>query len=148
MWFRKTSSKRKGFTLIEAAMVTAIVGIGVVGVVELLAAGTMANADSAELTSAVYLANNINEMVQGAQYSTLMSTYNNQTYTPPIDAKGTSLSGFGNWKQLVKVNYVDHNRLTLVVPDTQVEPTSRVTVTVLHNGYAVYTATWVVVKPS
>ena len=34
---------RGGFTLIEAAIVTAIVGIGIVGVLELLCAGSMAN---------------------------------------------------------------------------------------------------------
>jgi type II secretory pathway pseudopilin PulG len=140
--------RRGGFTLIEAAIVTAIVGIGIVGVLELLCAGTMANADSAELTTAVYLANNIDEMLQGKTYSTLKSTYDNKTYAPPVDATGGALSGFTGWKQVVTVKYVDHNLLTSVVPDAQVEPTSRVTVLILHNGQGVYSATWVVVQPS
>jgi len=138
---------RRGFTLIEAAIVTAIVGIGIVGVLELLCAGTMANMDSAQLTTAVYLANNIDEMMQGKTYSTLKSTYDNRTYDPPVDATGGALSGFSGWKQVVSVKYVDHNLLTSIVPDSQVEPTSRITVTVLHNGYAIYTASWVVVQP-
>src|SRR5438094_5775533 len=132
-----------GFTLIEAAIVTAIVGIGIVGVLELLAAGTMANRDSAELTTAVYLANNINEMTQGVDYNVLKSSYDNHTYDPPIDATGGALGGFTGWKQVVSVKYVDHNLLTSVVPDAQVEPTCRVTVTIIHNGYGVYAATWV-----
>ena len=82
---RGFTSIRSGFTLIEAAIVTAIVGIGIVGVLELLAAGTMANRDSAELTTAVYLANNINEMTQGVDYNVLKSSYDNHTYDPPID---------------------------------------------------------------
>src|SRR5437762_14079317 len=93
--------RRRGFTLIEAAIVTAIVGIGIVGVLELLAAGSMANADSAELTTAVYLANNINEMVQGVPYANLKATYDNHTYSLPVDATGAGLSGFATWKQVV-----------------------------------------------
>ena len=134
--------RRAGFTLIEAAIVTAIVGIGVVGVLELLAAGSMANADSTELTTAVYLANNIDEMLQGASYATLKSTYDNHAYSPPVDATGATLSSFSGWQQVVSVKYVDHNLLTSVVPDSQVEPTSRVTVTILHNGYGIYVARW------
>jgi hypothetical protein len=107
----------------------------------------MANADSTQLTTAVYLANNVDEMLQGKDYTTLKATYDNRTYDPPVDATGGSLSGFSSWKQVVSVKYVDHNLLTSVVPDSQVEPTSRVTVTILHNGYAIYTATWVVVQP-
>src|SRR3954452_5285302 len=140
--------RRGGFTLIEAAIVTAIVGIGIVGVLTLLTARSMANASSAEATTAVYLANNINEMMQGVTYSTLKSTYDNKTYSPPVDGTGTALSGFGNWQQVVTVKYVDHNLITSVVPDTQVEPTCRVTVSVIHNGYAVYTARWIVVQSS
>src|SRR4051794_6399136 len=91
---------RRGFTLIEAAIVTAIVGIGIVGVLELLCAGSMANMNSAQLTTAVYLANNIDEMLQGKTYATLKSTYDNKTYgdgtvtAGPVDATGASLSGF------------------------------------------------------
>ena len=147
---RRTRGARplRGFTLIEAAIVTAIVGIGIVGVLELLCAGSMANMDSAKLTTAVYLANNVDEMMQGKTYSTLKSTYDNKTYDPPVDATGAPLNNFGGWKQVVSVKYVDHNLLTSVVPDAQVEPTSRVSVSILHNGYAVYTATWIVVQPN
>src|ERR1043166_3909869 len=101
--------RRRGFTLIEAAIVTAIVGIGIVGVMELLAAGSMANAQSAELTTGVYLANNIDEMLQGVSYANLKSTYDNKTYSPPVDSTGGALSGFTNWKQIISVKYVDHN---------------------------------------
>jgi type II secretory pathway pseudopilin PulG len=138
---------RGAFTLIEAAIVTAIVGIGIVGMLQLLAAGSMANAESTEVTTAVYLANNINEMLQGVSYSTLKSTYGNVTYSPPVDATGTALSSFSNWQQIVTVQYVDHNLVTSVVPDSQVEPTCRVTVTIRHNGSDVFVGRWVVAQP-
>src|SRR5437773_11431232 len=97
---------RRGFTLIEAAIVTVIVGVGIVGLMHLLAAGSMANADSAELTTAVYLANNIDELLQGKSYATLKSTYDNQTYTTPIHAMGNTPSGFPDWPQLVSAKSV------------------------------------------
>ena len=138
---------RRGFTLIEAAIVTVIVGVGVVGLVQLLGAGTMANVQSSEITTAVYLGNNINEMIQGAVYSGIKATYDNKTYSPPVDGCGSTISGLSGWSQVVTVQYVDPNLLTLVVGATQVEPTSLVTAKVIHNGSTVYTAKWIVAAP-
>ncbi len=139
---------RRGFTLIEAAIVLIIVGVGVSGLVQLIAAGTMANADSTELTTAIELANNINEMVQGANYSTLKSTYDDVTCNPPKDALGNNLSSFTGWSQSIDVQYVDPNYVTSAVPDSQIEETSRVTVTVRHHGNVVHIAKWLVVQPN
>jgi prepilin-type N-terminal cleavage/methylation domain-containing protein len=59
---------RRGFTLIEAAMVTVIIGVGVVAMLQLLAAGTVSNSEGTELTTAINLANNIREMSIGLAY--------------------------------------------------------------------------------
>ena len=142
-----TSPARRGFTLIEAAIVTAIVGIGIVGLLELLAAGSMANIQSKQLTTAVFLANNVNEMMQGHEYATLKSTYDNKTYQPPKDGRGVTLSGFDNWAQIVDVSYVETNRLTHVVPDTQVTDTCRVTVKIMTNNEVIYQTQWIVAAP-
>jgi type II secretory pathway pseudopilin PulG len=139
---------RGGFTLIEAAIVTAIVGIAIVGMLQLMAAGSMANYDSAEATTAVNLANNINEMLHGVNYTSLKATYDNRTYNPAVDATGAALTSFSGWQQRVSVKYVDHNLVTSVVPDSQIEPTCRVTVTVIHNGTPVYVASWLIVQSS
>ena len=152
---RRPAAPRRGFTLIEAAIVTAIVGIGIVALLELLAAGSMANAESTKLTTAVFLANNINELMQGKDYFTLHATYDGKTYGKPsaspndvpVDGRGQPLAGFGTWAQVIDVQYVDPDRVTLVVPDTQLEPTARVTVQVKHNGILVYTARWLVAAP-
>ena len=138
---------RGGFTLIEAAIVTAIVGIGIVGLLELLAAGSMANINSKQLTTAVFLANNVNEMMQGHDYATLKGAFDNKTYAPPKDGRGVDLAGFAGWKQVVDVSYVLPNRLTTIVPDTQVEPTSRVTVKVVAGGEVIYQTQWIVAAP-
>ena len=65
---RDRSTRRRGFTLIEAAMVTVIIGLGVVGMLELLAAGTVSNSEGTELTTAINLANNVREMSLGLAY--------------------------------------------------------------------------------
>src|SRR3954462_2106994 len=87
------STARRGFTLIEAAIVTAIVGFGIVGVLQLMTAGTMANIDSADLTTAMGLASNIHERALGVKYDQMFTQFNDKTYpsgaiTGPIDAKG------------------------------------------------------------
>src|SRR4051794_20467801 len=98
---------RSGFTLIEAAIVTAIVGLGIVGLLELIAAGSMSNIESSELTTAVFLAQNVGERLQGASYATLHSTYDNVTCSPPKDGRGVDLTGFSGWSQVIDVSYVD-----------------------------------------
>jgi len=138
---------RGGFTLIEAAIVTAIVGIGIVGLLELLAAGSMANINSKQLTTAVFLANNVNEMMQGQDYTTLKASFDNKTYSPPKDGRGIDLVGFGTWKQVIDVSYVLPNRLTTIVPDSQLEPTSRVTVKIVANDEIIYQTQWIVAAP-
>jgi prepilin-type N-terminal cleavage/methylation domain-containing protein len=65
---RRAAAGRRGFTLIEAAMVTVIIGVGVVAMLQLLAAGTVSNSEGTELTTAINLANNIREMSLGLAY--------------------------------------------------------------------------------
>ncbi len=61
--------RRRGFTLIEAAWVTVIVGVGAVAMLELLATGTNVNAAGNQMTTAVNLANNIHEVALGLDFN-------------------------------------------------------------------------------
>lgn len=146
---------RGGFTLIEAAIVTAIVGIGIVAMLELLAAGTMANNDSTELTTAMNLAQNIHEMSLGIKYTDIM-TLDGRSWSPPVDGQlrfntatppavtsyGNAISNLPNWRQTISVDYVDPDRITMTVPKTQVEPTARIQVTITHNNTIIYQTAW------
>jgi prepilin-type N-terminal cleavage/methylation domain-containing protein len=140
----RQSSIRRGFTLIEAAIVTVIVGVGIVAMLQLMAAGTMANAESTKLTTAMGLVSNIHERALGVQYDQLLTTFNNKTWSPPIDAKGAVINAMNNWSQVVDFQYVDPNAIKNAVPDTQVEGTGRMTVTIIHNNQNVYTTSWLV----
>ena len=142
---RRRTAPACGFTLIEAALVTAIVGIGIVAIMQLLASGTMANTQATELTTAMGLAGNIHERALGLEYDDIFTTLDNKNYsgsTGPIDAKGNVLSGMSGWAQLVDVKYVDPDNLRSYVPDTQVEPILRVNVTISHGTRQLYVASW------
>jgi type II secretory pathway pseudopilin PulG len=134
---------RHAFTLIEAAIVTVIVGVGIMAMMELLAAGSMANGASAELTTAMGLASNMHEMTLGVEYKDVM-TLNGLNYSPPRDAKKIQINepSLANWRQQVAVNKLDENFIINTVPNTQTEPTVRITVTISRNGSVVYTTSW------
>src|SRR4051812_20028639 len=131
----------RGFTLMETAMATVIIGVAFTAMLQLLAAGTVANREGTELTTAINLANNIHEAAIRKPYVDLFDL--DGLHDPAIDGEENDVVGMPGWTQLVDVSYVDHNRVTLVVPDTQKEPTSRITVTVRHKGKDVYRASWI-----
>jgi len=109
----KRPSRARGFTLIEASLASVIIGVGFLGMLQLLAAGTMTNLEGAETTTAVNLTKNIREMTLTQTYSQVSAL--NRTYSPPIDSRGQTLNEFSNWQQTVSVQPVDPNRLTLDV---------------------------------
>jgi type II secretory pathway pseudopilin PulG len=161
-------TRRGGFTLIEAAMTTVIIGVGCVAMLRLLGAGTLANNDGAELTTGMNLAGNIRELLTGVHYSdptspshwgaesgeTSATAYNDlddfdgKSFSPPIDARRQSLgSNYSDWTQSVKIETIKPDSLSTTIshlnltPDLR--PTCRCTVTVTHNGKTVYTQNWI-----
>lgn len=149
----------------ETGLATIIIGVGVTALMQLLAKGTLTNLDGADLTTAVNLANNIHELTYGltfvdpnhptnwgpeagetlATYSHL-DDFNNQTFSPPIDARRQTLSNYNNWSQIVTVTKVDINRLSTTVPSTTVMPSARVSVSIQHLGQTVYSENWVITQ--
>ena len=165
---RRRRAVRGGFTLIEAALAMVIIGVGVMALLELLAAGSMSNGAGTELTTAVNLANNIHEITIGMAFQDAttpsltthaageaVSAYtdiwdmNGDTYSPPLDVRRNPISAYANWAQKVTVQSVDPTNLTAVRPNDPVNlPTARITVTILHNNRQVYTASWLVTAPN
>jgi Tfp pilus assembly protein PilV len=155
----------RGFTLIEAAMDTVIIAVGVISMLELLAAGTVSNAEAAEMTTAMNLANNVREISRGmafydpqspTQWNTKESTvadYDNLMdlddceFTPPLDVGRQPLTEYAGWKQVVRVETVAEENLATVRLDTAFEPTARVTVTILRNDVKVYSMGWLMTAP-
>lgn len=133
----------RGFTLVEAAFVTVVVGLSCAALMQLLAAGTVANIDAAEITSGMNLGNNLHEATLPMTFAQILSL-DGKNYSPPVDSQFNSLSTLGStWKQHVDVKYVDPNNLSNL-SGTTVEDTARVTVIVYHNNNAVYSTYWIV----
>jgi hypothetical protein len=143
---------RRGFTLIEAATTTVIIGVGCLAMLQLLAAGTRANGESSELTTAMNLAGNIRECLTynggtskvvafsdptvadawGPEPGETLATYDDlddfdgKTFSPPIEARRGSLgSAYGGWSQTVTVESVDPDDLKTVIPHLTLPPAMR-----------------------
>lgn len=117
---RRTSS---GFTLIETAMATIIVGVGIFGMMSLFAACTNQNRESSEMTSAIMLANNLQEAMAnlpfndpvwgrttfGPETGETVATWNDiddfdgQTINPPIDSLRKPITELSQYAQQVTV---------------------------------------------
>jgi len=167
--------QRGGFTLIEAALTTCIVGLGTVAMMGMLVSGVGANQNAANLTTAVNLANNIHEMCDRLPFSataaspggldywgipngyttaTLLTTPGNvtwlsgKTFNPPVDAMGTSVNGMSSWTQVISVHSVNSGHITANadINNTATYPMSRITVTIDLNNNPVFTTSWVVAK--
>jgi type II secretory pathway pseudopilin PulG len=137
---RGRTTRPGGFTLIEAAIATVIIGVAFTAMLQLIAKGTQANGEGTELTTAINLAGNIHEASVRVDYDDIFTLRG--THNPPVNARLQAISGMTGWTQVVGVSYVDENHLTLSVPDTQYEPTARVTVIIQRNGSEVYRTTW------
>ena len=160
--FRRCRSR--GFTLLETALATIIIGTGVIATMQLMAVGTMANSAATELTTAINLANNVHEIAVGLPFASTTNPgsttfkdsggplnyrylwdMNGDSYSPPLDVTRNTISGYGNWTQKVTVQSVDPTALTAVRPNSISLPTARVTVIILHNAKQVYQTSFTVV---
>ena len=137
--------RRAGFTLIEAALTTMIVGIGLVATLQLLASGTTSNIEGTKLTTGLNLGKNIREMTLKNTFAEVRAL-NGATYKPPRDSRGEQVAQFGTWQQQITVQPVNPDRLTtdIVDPDPDVV---RVTVTVTHNNEEAFDMSWYRFKP-
>src|SRR3954447_11235331 len=120
------SHRRRGFTLIEAAMTTVIVGVGFVATLTLINAGTVNNVKGSERTTAVNLARNIRELTLQKTFTQLL-TYNNKSYPKAVDSREVPLAELDDWAQTVTVQPVKATQLTA---DTIDSPPVAVRVTV------------------
>jgi prepilin-type N-terminal cleavage/methylation domain-containing protein len=155
-------ARRRGFTLVETALAMVIIGVGVMALLQLLAAGTMSNGAGTELTTAVNLANNIHEITIGMAFTDATSPnstttkessvanyndiwdLNGDTYSPPLDVRRNPIAGYSNWSQSVTVQTVDPNNVSAARPNDATQPTARVTVVITHNNKKVYQGSWLV----
>ena len=138
--FGRRSGRVGGFTLVEAALTTAIIGIGIMAMLELIAAGTKSNLEGAELTTAINLAKNVREYTLGLTFEQTRNL-NGTIYSTPIDGRGQTIGSQSGWKQAVAVQAIEPNSLITSSNDTTPDAI-RVTVTVTHNDQYAGELSW------
>lgn len=107
----RRAPSRTGFTLIEAALATVIIGVGFVSMLQLYAACTMQNGAAAHRTAATLLATNIRERLADTPFHDL-DALDGVTYSPPIDAQGNALSDMARYAQTIRVVPILPNKLS------------------------------------
>ena len=149
----------------EAAIVTVIVGVGIVATLELVVAGSMANASASKLTTAVFLAGNVREMTIDVAFKESGATstwgpetgeatetayddlddFDGRTFNPPLSGRRLPLNQYANWSQSIEVHSMDEDQVNSAAgKDNAGRPLSRVLVRVSHRGELVYETSWLV----
>src|ERR1700733_5299069 len=113
----------RGFTLIEAALATIIVGVGIVSTMTLFAACSQQASSANQITTATMLANNVHEALAGLSFGDptfghqyfgpepgeTLATYNDiddfdgSKFNPPIDAQRNQIPTLSKYTQWVTV---------------------------------------------
>jgi Tfp pilus assembly protein PilV len=143
--------RRPGFTLIEAALATVIIGVGITAMMQLFAACTRNNAYASHQTTAMLLANNIEEAMAALPFADPIGgpnhfgpedgetsatwndvdDFNGASFSPPIDSMRQTLANLSQYTQSVSVTPVDPDDLTATAAGYT--GAVRVTVTVLYR---------------
>ncbi len=164
---KNISIARGGFSLVEVAVATAIVGMGVTALMVALAAGTRTNHAGQELTQAVFLAQEIREWTLNLPFSDPDPADANNppgpdstspqifvddlddlldvTYDPPRDGRGVSIAGMDGWSQTIHLTWRNPSNLTSIVTNGASDAIY-VEVEIAHYGQAVLSTAWLVTR--
>ena len=160
-----------GLSLVEVLATSAIVGMGVAGMMVAAASGTRVNGGALNISQATYLVQEIREWTlklpfrdqdEGDQgnppgpdgsnpqlfIDDLDDFYTPSTplsYSPPRDGTGAVVSNMGDWKQTITLTWRDINDLTQTVAPGSSDVV-HVEVTVLRNDQPVLTSGWFVTR--
>ena len=158
---RLPSLRQRGFTLIEASLVTVIVGVGVLAIVAAQQAYHKQNAYSQRVGTALLLANEIREMTMHMPQNDAISNtmywgpepneptveqYDDLddfdgtdgtglTFSPPIDALRQPIPNMTGWSQIIRVENVlpTYINAAVAAPDNSTD-LIRFTVQVMYQG--------------
>ncbi len=158
---------RKGFTLIEVLIATALIGLGVTALLVAAQSGTQVNMAGRDITQATYLAQEVREWTlklpfsdpddadagnppgpDGSDPLSFVDDLDDMievVYSPPRDASGGQISGLDGWTQRVNLEWKDPDSLLTTVSAGSSDVV-RVVVTVEKDGRAVLSTGWLVTR--
>jgi len=160
-------SRRGGFTLLEIAVATIIIGVGLTALMATMRAGTSANSSSNKLTTSLFLAQNIHEWTRrlpfrdpdpedagnppGPDGGTSPQDFVDDvddlmdvTFCPPRDGTGAKILSLPDWSQTITMTWREPDDLLLKTPAAPTPApgstdTILVTVDIKYRGTPVYT---------
>jgi prepilin-type N-terminal cleavage/methylation domain-containing protein len=159
----RTGRARGGFTLIEAAVATAIIGVGATALLVSVKSNTQANDGGRLLTDAVFLAQEIREwsmklaFVDPQAPTAAAGADGNdngvpddiddlmgKSYCPPRDGQGNAMTGMNSWTQKVYVEYRDPADLRVATAASR--DVAAMKVEIYYCGRLIHTANWIAAK--
>ncbi|MCD6304042.1 MAG: type II secretion system protein [Planctomycetes bacterium] len=164
---RTTRSDRGGFTLIEVAVATVIVGIALAALLVATASNTRVNDAGSKMAQAIAFAQEIREWTlqlpfsdpdpgdagnppgpDGANPQVFVDDLDDLmevTYSPPRDGQGGVIYGYNDWSETINLSWRDPND-----PCNEVSPGASdlvcVRVDISHQGKSVYSTAWLVAR--
>jgi len=143
---RATSNERRatntGFTLVEVLIAIILVGIAIAALVGANISFTQANGTGTELSTAEFLIEQIRERTTPVNYTSLLSSFDDKNFWPPINANGEVLNDFAGFTQQITVQNVNKTNFQTVVPDGTSDFV-RITVKILLNGKEISETSWI-----
>ena len=100
-------ARAEGFSLIEVAVATVIIGLGVSALLLSVGAGTRVNDDAQELTQASFLAGEVREWASNQTFANLSALASPTTYNPPRDGSGNAITDMAGWSQKISFTWRD-----------------------------------------
>lgn len=131
---------RKGFSLIEVAVATVIIGLGVTALLSAVSAGTRSNRAGQQMTQAAFLAQEVREWSVRQNFDNLASATN----TPPHDALGNAITGLSDWTQDIVVTW--RNPASIKTVSATATDMVYVEVTISHKNQNLLTTGWLVTR--
>jgi len=159
------SSARSGFSLVEAAIATAVIGIALAALLIALQSGTRTNGAGRRLTQGVFLAQEIREWTLRLPFEdpqapgeTPGSEEGNPqvavddlddlmgvTFSPPRDAYGSAITGISGWSETIALTWRDSANVATTVSNGSSDVV-HVQVTIQYQGQEVLTTGWLVTR--
>ena len=163
----RSPRRPRGFTLVEALVASALLGLGVAALMVAASSSTRVNAAGLDMTQAAFLAQEVREWTlrlpfsdpdpgdegnppgpDGADPQTFVDDLDDlmgMTYSPPRNAAGDPIDELSGWSQTITLEWVDPNALTTVVSPGGSD-CIRVTVSIQREGRQVQSTQWLVTR--
>lgn len=161
----RRNQNRSGFSLIEVAVATVILGIGITALLTCLGSGTVANYEGAKLIQAVFLAQELREWTlklpfsdpdpadennppgpDGSDPNTFVDDLDdlmNATFSEPRNASGSPIANMSGWTESIYITWLSTDDLSTTVAAGTSDIVSVMT-TINHNGEQVLQTQWLV----